>query len=309
MDNARLAEQIRADRIDILFDLSGHTGTNRLVAFARKPAPIQITWIAYEGTTGLAAMDYILADRHLVRPEDEPYYTEQVLRLPDGYVCYQPPQLDLEPGPLPALTAGHVTFGSFQNLTKVTPQVVAVWSEILRRVPEARLALKYSGFDLPATRQRYRELFAAQGIDAARLDLLGWSPYAEFMALYQRTDLTLDPFPFCGGLTTCESLWMGVPVITLPGATFAGRHSLSYLTNIGLPETIARDLEHYVELAVGWAGDLPRLAELRSELAAHARLAVVRRHAPRRPPGAPAPRRLAPLGRDRAAVGWAPPTA
>jgi len=261
-----LAEQIRADQIDILFDLAGHTARNRLLVFARKPASIQITWIGYEGTTGLAAMDYILADRCAIPEGVEKYYREKVLRLPEVYVCYAPPADAPAVGPLPALTRGQVTFGSFNNLAKINPQVVAAWAEILRRVPEARLVLKYRGLNDAGTRCRYTELFAAQGIESARLELLAWSAYAEMLAEYQRIDIALDPFPFSGGVTTCEALWMGIPVITWPGETFAGRHSLSHLSNIGLTETIARDLDEYVKLAAALAGDLSRLARIRAGL-------------------------------------------
>jgi predicted O-linked N-acetylglucosamine transferase (SPINDLY family) len=261
-----LAEQIRAEGIDILFDLAGHTEKNRLLLFARKPAPVQITWISYEGTTGLTAMDYILADRHLIPEGAEEHYCERVLRLPEVYVCYDPPAAAPEVGPLPAWNEGRVTFGSFNNLAKINPQVVAVWADILRRLPGARLVLKYRGLNDPGTRRHYTELFAAQGIEPSRLELLSWSAYAEMLAQYNQIDIALDPFPFAGGLTTCQALWMGVPVITCPGATFAARHSLSFLASVGLTETIARDLSHYVELAVELSSDLPRLAACRAEL-------------------------------------------
>ncbi len=263
VSDQRLAEQVRADGIDILFDLAGHTSHNRLLVFARKPAPVQITWIGYEGTTGLAAMDYLLADRYVIPGESERYYRERVLRMPDGYLCYDPPATAPPAGPLPALQSGYVTFGSFNNLVKITPQVVAVWAEILRRCPTARLALKYRGLDQPTVKQRFLDLFATRGVPPQRLGLLSSSAYAEYLAEYQKIDIVLDPFPFSGGTTTCEALWMGVPVVTCPGETFASRHSFSHLSNVGLTETIAGDLNDYVELAVSLANDLPRLAALR----------------------------------------------
>ncbi|MGO9809862.1 MAG: tetratricopeptide repeat protein [Isosphaeraceae bacterium] len=266
MSDERLAEQIRADRIDILFDLAGHTGYNRLPVFARKPAPIQVSWIGYEGTTGLAAMDYLLAD-HLMIPEgSERHYRESVLRMPDGYLCYDPPETAPLVGPLPSLKNGFATFGSFNNLAKITPEVVSVWAEILRGVPTARLVMKYRGLGDQTVRERYLDLFAAHGVDSQRLDLLPWSSYADYLATYHQVDVTLDPFPFSGSTITCESLWMGVPVVTCPGETFASRHSLSHLSNVGLTETIAQDLDEYTELAVSLAGDLPRLAVLRAGL-------------------------------------------
>ena len=266
--DAALAEQIRADRIDILFDLAGHTGPNRLLVFARKPAPIQITWLDYEGTTGLSAMDYLLADRYEVPPEADRWYCEKVLRLPDDYACYDAPADAPAVGPLPALANGLVTFGSFNLPSKFTPQVVATWARIFRQVPDARIILKYAGLDRPAGGAHFRQLFADQGIAPERVELQGWSPYNEMLACYHQVDVALDPFPYNGGLTTCDALWMGVPVITCPGQTFASRHGLSHLSNAGLTETIAGDLEEYADLAVSLARDLPRLAEIRARLRA-----------------------------------------
>jgi predicted O-linked N-acetylglucosamine transferase (SPINDLY family) len=266
ISDQRLAEQIRADRIDILFDLAGHTAYNRLLVFARKPAPIQITWIGYEGTTGLAVMDYLIADRHVVPQGSEPYYREQVLRMPDGYLCYDPPAAAPPVGPLPSSTKGFATFGSFNNLAKITPEVVAVWAQILRRAPNSRLVLKYQGLGDPTVKRRYLELFAMHNVEPKRLELLPSSSYTEYLATYHEVDVALDPFPFSGSATTCDALWMGVPVVTCPGATFASRHSLSHLSNVGLTETIACDLDQYVEWAVSLVTDLPRLAALRAGL-------------------------------------------
>ena len=264
--DAQLAQQIRADAVDVLFDLAGHTAHNRLLVFARKPAPIQLTWAGYMGTTGLSAIDYILADRYEIPVEFEQHYREKVLRLPDGYVGYQPPADAPPVGPLPAEAAGHVTFGSFNNPAKITPEVVALWSEVLREVPASRLLLKFRGLNDPGAQDRYRRLFAAQAIGADRVELEGWSPHRELLARYNRIDVALDTFPYSGGLTTCEALWMGVPVVTCPGETFASRHSLSHLSSVGLTETIAQDRRQYVQLAAGLAADLPRLSALRAGL-------------------------------------------
>jgi predicted O-linked N-acetylglucosamine transferase (SPINDLY family) len=266
LSDKALADAIFADRIDILFDLAGHTARNRLLVFARKPAPIQVTWIGYEGTTGLSAMDYLLADRHVVPEGSQRYYREKVLRMPQGYLCYDPPAAAPPVGPLPSLTEGSMTFGSFNNPAKITAEVVAVWAKILRRAPTARLLLKYWGLDEPTVKGRYLDLFAAHGVGPQRLELLPSSSHTEYLAAYHRVDVALDPFPFSGGVTTCEALWMGIPVITCPGETFASRHSLSHLSNAGLTETIAGDLEEYVEIAVSLAGDPPRLAALRAGL-------------------------------------------
>lgn len=265
-NDAQLAELIRADEIDILFDLSGHTAGHRLLTFARKPAPIQISWAGYVGTTGLAAMDYVLADRFQAPPGAEQHYREQILRLPDDYICYDPPDYAPPVGPLPALSSGYVTFGSFNNQAKLTPQMIRLWADILRRVPHSRLLMKYRGMNDPTVAGRLSELFASAGIDGGRLEFLGSSPHADLLAAYNRVDIGLDPFPYSGGLTTCEALWMGVPVVTCPGETFASRHALSHLSNAGLTETIARDFNEYAAIATALANDLPRLTAIRARL-------------------------------------------
>lgn len=262
----RLAQQIRDDKIDILFDMAGHTARNRLLVFARKPAPIQITWLGYEGTTGLTAMDYILADHHEIPAQSEKFYCEKVLRMRDGYVCYDPPAYAPPVSGLPAEEDRLVTFGSFNNPAKITDQVIEVWGKILARAPLSRLVLKYKGMSDSSIAGRFAEMLSGHGVDSRRVEFHERSPHAEALKEYHLIDLALDPFPFSGGATTCEALWMGVPVITCPGETFASRHSLSYLSNVGLTETVARDLSDYVELAVGLANDLPRLAKWRAEL-------------------------------------------
>jgi len=266
ISDEQLSERIRTDRIDILFDLAGHTAHNRLLVFARKPAPLQVTWAGYVGTTGLKSIDCLLADRFEVPPGSERHYQEWVLRMPDGYVCYDPPVYAPPVAQLPALDRKQVTFGCFNNPAKITPQAIEVWARILHRLPTARLVLKFKGWNDHGIARRFAETFAAHAIDPGRLELLGYSPHVELLAEYNRIDLALDPFPYCGGLTTCEALWMGVPVVTCPGETFASRHSLSHLSNVGLTETIAHNLDEYVELAVAIAGDLPRLAALRAGL-------------------------------------------
>ncbi len=262
----QLAEQIRDDGIDLLFDLAGHSGQNRLLVFARKPAPIQIAWIGYEGTTGLGAMDYLLADRYVVPEGMESYYREKVVRMPEGYVCYDPPAAAPPVSNLPAVDKGYVTFGSFNNLVKITPAVISLWSEILRRLPESRLILKYKGLIDESVQRQFLEAFRRQQVAVERLILLPSSSYADYMAAYQQVDIALDTRPFSGSATTCDALWMGVPVITWPGETFASRHTFSHLSNIGLFEAIAQSRDDYVERALALAADLPRLAALRSGL-------------------------------------------
>jgi predicted O-linked N-acetylglucosamine transferase (SPINDLY family) len=261
-----LAEQIRADQIDIVFDLAGIAPKNRLLAFARRPAPIQITWIDSVGSSGLSAMDHLLADRWLIPADAEAHYAERILRMPDGYVCYEPPAEAPPVGPLPATERGGVTFGSFNRPAKIHAGVIGVWAQILQRMPHSRLVLKHRGFDCTATQRRFGERFAAAGIAPARVEYLGFTAPEQYFAAYQQIDVMLDPFPHGGGLTSCDALWMGVPLVTCPGETFAGRQSLSHLSNIGLTALVARDHEEYVEMAVALATDLPRLAEIRTGL-------------------------------------------
>ena len=199
-------------------------------------------------------------------PRAEAHYREKMLRMPDAYVCFDPPEEAPAVGPLPAPGRGQITFGSFNNLAKLTPEVIATWAEILRRVPDSRLLLVTRGLGGARTRERIREAFAAAGADPDRVELQGKVLRGELLTAYNAMDVALDPFPYSGGMTTCEALWMGVPVVTCPGETFASRHSLAHLSNVGLTETIATDRRDYVERAVRLAQDLPHLAALRAGL-------------------------------------------
>jgi predicted O-linked N-acetylglucosamine transferase (SPINDLY family) len=266
MSDQRLAGQIRTDRVDILFDLAGHSAHNRMLVFARKPAPVQVTWLGYEGTTGLEAMDYLLADRFVAPEGSQAHFCERLLLMPENYVCYDPPAAAPAVGELPALRNAHVTFGSFNNPVKINTGVLSVWARILRQLPESRLILKYRGLGDGHVRQRILDVFSAAQVSPERIALLPHGSYADYLATYNDVDIALDTFPFSGSATTCEGLWMGVPVITCPGETFASRHSLSHLSNLGLEEAIASDPDEYVNLAHALAGDAPRLATLRAGL-------------------------------------------
>lgn len=267
IDDVALAWLARELRIDVLIDLGGHGDAGRMPACAHRLAPVQIKWVGMQNhSSGLAEMDWFLTDRWETPPGSEALYTERLLRLPDGYVCYCPPPYAPDVGPLPALANGHVTFGCFNNLAKITPHVLATWAEILHRVPDARLVLKTHQLSDTDTAARIRETFATHGIDPTRLDLRGGSPHRAFLGEYNQIDIVLDPFPYSGGLTTCEALWMGVPTIALPGEFFAARHSLSHLSNAGLADWTARDEAHYIDMAVQRAAGLPALAVLRAGL-------------------------------------------
>lgn len=261
----KVAEQIEHDEIDVLIDLSGHTG-DRLSVFAMKPAPIQVSWFGYVGTTGLAAMDYLLADRFHVRPGEEGFYAEKILRMPHGYACYRPPA-DL-PGvsPTPAISNGFVTFGCFNNPAKYSRFIWRAWAEILQRVPTAKLLLKSGGLDQPELQHSLRERMEQLGVTGDRLEFAGFTSQLNHLAAYGRVDIALDTQPYSGGLTTCEALWMGMPVITWPGSIFASRHASSHLTNAGCGEFVARDRDHYVEMAVEWAARATQLQSARFDI-------------------------------------------
>lgn len=266
LPDQQLAEQIRSDRIDILIDLSGHTGYNRLPMFAWKPAPVQVSWLGYFATTGVDAIDYLIADPWTLPDTDVPHFTEKIWRLPETRLCFTPPEADVAVSALPALSKGHITFGCFNNLTKMNDGVVALWSQVLQAVPGSQLRLKAKQLDEASVKQDVLSRFAEQGIEASRLALEGRSPRADYLGAYKQVDIGLDPFPFTGGTTSAESLWMGVPVLTLAGDRLVSRQGVGLMMNAGLPDWVAADADDYVARAVAHAADLPRLAALRSGL-------------------------------------------
>ena len=267
LDDGALCRLTRDLSIDILIDLGGYGDTGRLPACSLRLAPVQIKWVGMQNhSTGLPEMDWFITDRWETPIGFESFYTEKLLVLPDGYVCYSPPAHAPDVRDLPAVANGHITFGCFNNLAKITPQVIATWSSILCRVPDARLALKTHQFTDQPTCGRLLAEFSTYGISPSRITLQGASPHRAFLNEYNGIDMVLDPFPYSGGLTTCEALWMGVPTLTLPGETFASRHSASHMTNAGLEDWLATDLTNYTDLAVEKSADLGQLATLRSGL-------------------------------------------
>lgn len=266
LNDAQAAELIRTDRIDILVDLSGHSGRNRLIIFALRPAPVQATGGGIFCTSGLKAIDYLLSDGFETPHGAERFYSEDIVRLPHGYVCYRPPEYATPVQPPPSLGRGYVTFGCFNNLAKITPDVAGLWSRILDAAPGAKIMLKTGALDSATARDRFSRLFETNGIATGRLVLDGGAPHAQLLAAYADVDIALDPFPYSGGLTTLEALWMGVPVITVGGSTFAARHTISHLSNIGLTELITDSPERYVDAALQLANDPGRLQALRLEL-------------------------------------------
>jgi len=269
LSDVQAAHRIRADGIDILVDLAGHTGGGRLLLFALKPAPVQATWIGYPNTTGLEAMDYRLSD-HVADPPglSERFHSETLVRLPKGFLCYLPPGESPDPGARPD-GRDRVTFACFNNLAKVTPQMIELWAELLRRIPGARLVLKALGLSSESARREMREQFLARGIAADRIDVRpADKAYAGHLASYRDVDIALDVFPYNGATTTCEALWMGVPVVTLAGATHVSRVGASILGSAGLPEMVARSPGEYLDIVQRLAADSNLRRALRAELRA-----------------------------------------
>jgi predicted O-linked N-acetylglucosamine transferase (SPINDLY family) len=269
LSDPELAEQIRADGIDILVDLAMHTANNRLLVFARKPAPVQVTMLGLASTSGLDTIDYRLTDRYIDPPETgDGDYSERSIRLPHCLWCCEPAEEAPAVGTLPALENGFVTFGSLNQLGKASGPALDAWAEILRSVPGSHLVLHaHAGQHRESIRQR----FLAAGVTPGRIDFVPRLARASYLQTYNRLDIGLDPFPQNGGVTTLDALWMGVPVVTLAGRTAVGRAGRSILSNLGLPELIAATPAEYVAIAVARASDPERLAALRSGLRARMR--------------------------------------
>ncbi|HMD54270.1 MAG TPA: hypothetical protein VKJ65_06975, partial [Phycisphaerae bacterium] len=261
LSDEELVRQIRDDQIDILIDLTMHMPQNRLLVFARKPAPVQVAWLAYPGSTGLVTMDYRLTDALMDRPGvPTPYFSEEAVRLPDCWCCYDP-RYDLPPRP--ARQESPICFGSLNNPCKLNDQILNIWSNVLKSVPDSRLlVLSFS----KEQEKHIRTTFERSGIDPVRLTFVGRSPRTEYLRLYDRIDIVLDPLPYNGITTTLDAMWMGVPVVSLAGNTPAGRAGLSILSTLKLPELVAWTPQEYVQIGTGLANDLPRLMELRSTL-------------------------------------------
>jgi predicted O-linked N-acetylglucosamine transferase (SPINDLY family) len=270
MDHEAVADRIKKDRIDVLVDLAGHTRDNSLPVFARKPAPVQMTWLGYPNTTGLTTMDYRLTDA-VADParEADRLHSEKLIRLEHGFLCYHPAESVPEVDSLPCLEHDYITFGSFNNLAKATPEVIRIWAKILHAVPDAHLLLKAKQLTDVQTRTRFQEMFAREGITQERLEMHNWLlGQADHLELYNRVDIGLDPFPYNGTTTTCEALWMGVPVVTMIGDRHASRVGASILHRAGLEEMVASSVKDYIQLAQSLALDRKRLQELRSSLRA-----------------------------------------
>ncbi len=266
-DDDRLGNRIVDDRIDILVDLVGHTAANRSPLLARKPAPIQALYLGYPCTSGLSAMDCVIADGVVIPPDRESLYCEEVVRLPGCFLCFQPQPKTPEPAPPPVKSNGYLSFGNFNTLAKLSPTTIALWAEVLQEVPDSRLVLKSQALADAATRQRVSDLFDSHGIEKGRVELTQpLQPLSNYLAAYGQVDIVLDTLPYNGGTTTCDALWMGVPVVTLAGDHFFGRMGASILRCVGLADLVADSSSDYVSIAAGLAANQDRLDELRSGL-------------------------------------------
>ena len=266
LNDAEAARVIHADGLHVLIDLSGHTAGNRLGIFAHKPAPVQASWLGYFATTGVAEIDFFVGDSHVAPQEEEHHFCERVIRLPESYLCFTPPQNGVEVGALPAHRNGYVTFGCFNNLAKMNHGVVVLWAKVLRAVDGSRLLLKSAQLGDPVIIQNTRDIFGAAGVTPDRLLFEGPSNRIDYFESFNRVDIALDPFPFPGGTTSVEGLWMGVPVITLRGDRFIAHNGETIAHNSGQSAWIAQDEEDYIRKAVAFSSDLVGLAALRSGL-------------------------------------------
>jgi predicted O-linked N-acetylglucosamine transferase (SPINDLY family) len=265
LSDERLAEQVRDDRIDILVDLTGHIAGSRLLAFARKPAPVQVTYLGYQNTTGMAAIDYRLTDSYADPPgQTDAFYTEKLVRLPRSFFCLQMPNECPEVNILPALNSGHITFGSFNAFAKVTPQLVETWCRLLLAMPDSCLLILVG--EATGASRWASEIFASHGIAASRYQFVARCPRDKYFRLYHRVDVALDTFPMNGHTTTCDALWMGVPVVAWSGDRYSSRYGGSALVNVGLERLIAHSADEYIQIAQQLAGDVTVLAKLRRDL-------------------------------------------
>jgi predicted O-linked N-acetylglucosamine transferase (SPINDLY family) len=273
---AEVAAQISKDKIDILLDLSGHTSANHLAVFMKKPAAIQITWLGYPNTTGMACMDYRLVDETTDPAGYEQFCSETLIRIKGCFLCFKPPETAPEPDPLAYKKNNYITFGSFNNLAKIGANVIKLWADILTAVPGARLIIKNHSLSDTSSRQRLLTSFAEHGVSAQRIELLGTteSQYSH-LNLYKRIDIALDTFPYNGTTTSCEALWMGVPVICKLGDRHASRVSASLLKNINLAQCLAKNEQEYLFIASELAADSGRLSELRSSMRQRMRTSVL----------------------------------
>ncbi|CAN2039400.1 protein O-GlcNAc transferase [Candidatus Magnetomoraceae bacterium gMMP-15] len=269
MTDKQLADRIQYDGIDILVDLAGHTAKNRLLVFARKPAPIQVTYLGYPNTTGLSAIDYRITDSYADPPgKIEKYHTEKLIRLSGSFFCYRPPDEDISVSSLPAFKKGCITFGSFQNFAKCS-NILDLWIKILQKLPNSRFIIQSEPFKDKNISLKFKEFFAQKGISKQRIELAAYSSFYDYLKFHNKIDIILDTFPWNGHTTSCHALWMGIPVITLAGKHHASRLGLSLLSGTGLTDLIANTPKEYINKALNLADNLDNLASIRHKLRCH----------------------------------------
>jgi predicted O-linked N-acetylglucosamine transferase (SPINDLY family) len=262
-----ICQAIQKDCIHILVDLAGHTTNNFIGIFAMKPAPVQVSYLGYPGTTGIPQIDYRITDQWADPPGAGKYYTEKLVRMPNCFLCYQPESQAPPVGDLPANRSGWISFGSFNRIPKLNDNILEIWAQILKRMDKSRLFLKTKTFNDPAVQKKIKHFFENKGIETNRLILLGHSLTREqHLRMYNQMDIALDPYPYHGTTTTCEALWMGVPIITLEGKAHVSRASVSILQNIGLHDCIAKTPEDYINKAIQMGSDISFLGLLRQQL-------------------------------------------
>jgi protein O-GlcNAc transferase len=267
LDDDSLVDLIISHNIDVLVDLSGHTKNNRLPVFARKPAPVQVTWLGYSATTGVDAIDYVISDKWVIPQGEERNFVEKAWRLPDAYLCFSQPDESIKVGKLPALSNDYITFGSFNNLSKTNDTVIKCWSEILKSIPGSRLYLKNKKLLKGNAREKIIKNFSKYGVPSEQLILQGITPTRDqHLKTYHNIDIALDTFPYAGTTTTAEALWMGVPVVSLRGDSFISNVGESVLENTGLSEWLANDVDDYIKKAISFSSDLTYLTNLKSKL-------------------------------------------
>ena len=265
-NDEKVVNQIRKDGIHILFDLSGHSAKNRLPMFINKPAPIQVTWAGYPGSTGIPEIDYLIGDSFVTPSNERNHFTEKIFLLPNIWVCFTVPDIEIKLGQLPAIKNEHITFGCFNNLSKINNEVISLWSKILKSIPKSKIFLKTMELNDAYLKKKIINNFKKNNINSDSIILEGFSPRNELFASYNRVDIALDPFPYSGGVTSFEAIWMGVPVLTKKGSKFVSNTTASINHNSGMSDWIANDENEYVTKAIEYSRNLERLSEIKRNL-------------------------------------------
>ena len=266
MNDLELTNLIRTDKINLLIDLSGHSANNRLPIFINKPAPIQLTWTGYLDTTGLEEIDYIIADPFVAEEKQEKLFAEEVWRLPDIWNSFSKPNYNIDVATLPAFKNGFITFGSFNNLNKINNSVIELWSELLKKIPKSKLLLKYRHLNIDYYKKSIINKFHNNGINQDQLILEKSSPREDLLKAYNKVDISLDPFPYSGGTTNFESIWMGVPILVLKGKKFISKCGESINQNLQMVDWIAENKKDFISKAIDITSDYKKLSDLRVKL-------------------------------------------